>query len=180
MQQAMAQRRTARRDPQQRRTELQQGESPDLRRRRGVITLSLVGIASMAAVSLFQTGIVRHLPDPPLPHFNSEKVNSSDTAYRFGVPDGPATLASHALNIPLAASGGADRARTHPWLPLLAAGKAAVEAAVAGWYFYQMPAKEKAWCGFCIAGALASFGVLALTLPGARRAFSIWRGQQAL
>jgi hypothetical protein len=28
-------------------------------------------------------------------------------------------------------------------LPIIAAGKAATEAAVAGWYFYQMSAKEK-------------------------------------
>jgi hypothetical protein len=36
-------------------------------------------------VTLFQTGLVRHLPDPPLPGFDSDKVNSSDLAYRLGV-----------------------------------------------------------------------------------------------
>jgi len=40
-----------------------------------------------------------------------------------------------------------------PWLPVAIAGKALIEAAVAVWYFYQMPAKEKAWCGYCITGA---------------------------
>jgi uncharacterized membrane protein len=162
-------------NPQQVREDLQEGDTPDLRRRRAVIGLSLVGMASMAAVSLLQTGMVKHLPDPPLGSFNSDKVNSSDTAYRFGVPDGTVSLASLAANIPLAAYGGANRAREQSWAPILAAAKAAVEAVAAAWYFYQMPAKEKAWCGYCILGALANVGIFALTLPEARKAFTALR-----
>jgi uncharacterized membrane protein len=162
-------------DPQSLRQELQQGDTPDLRRRRAVIGLSLVGIVSMTAVSLLQTGMLKHLPDPPLDGFNSDKVNSSTTAYRLGVPDGTLSLASLATNIPIAALGGANRARTHPWMPLLAAGKAAVDAAAAAWYFYQMPAKEKAWCSYCVGGALATFGILALALPEARKALAAMR-----
>jgi uncharacterized membrane protein len=150
--------------------ELREDGSPAMWRRRAVVGLSLIGMGAMAAVSLFQTGVVKHLPDPPVEGFDSNKVNSSETAYMMGVPDGTISLASLATNIPLAACGGADRARTEPLVPLLAAGKAAVEAVVAGWYFYQMPAKEKAWCGYCVVGALANFGVAALTLPEAREA----------
>lgn len=157
------------------RRDLQQSQSEDLNRRRGIVGLSLAGMASMAAVSLLQTGIVRHLPDPPVQGFDSDKVNSSDEAYRFGVPDGTVSLASLAANVPLAAWGGADRARSMPWIPLLAAGKAAVEAVAAGWYFYLMPAREKAWCGYCITGAVASFGVLGLALPEAYRAWQTLR-----
>lgn len=163
---------SSRLSPQRLRHELQEVESDDLKLRRGVVGLSLVGMAAMTAVSLLQTGIVSHLPDPPLKSFDSDRVNSSNTAYQFGVPDGPLSLASLAANIPLAAYGGADRARRQPWVPLLAAGKAAVEAVAAGWYFYQMPAKEKKWCGYCIVGALANFGIFALTLPEARKAFA--------
>jgi hypothetical protein len=47
--------------------------------------------------------------------------------------------------------------------------KAAGEAMVASWYFYQMPAKEKAWCGYCILGAVANIGIAALTIPEARK-----------
>ncbi len=157
---------------QQLRRELQEGETDDLWRRRAIIGLSLVGMGAMAAVSLLQTGIVKHLPDPPLKSFDSDKVNSSDTAYALGVPDGTISLASLAANIPIAAFGGSNRARETPFIPLIAAGKAAVEAAIAGWYFYQMPTKEKAWCGYCITGALANFGIFALTLPEAKEAFS--------
>jgi len=163
---------TAEMKPQQLRRELQEGRSDDLWRRRAIIGLSLLGAAAMTAVSLFQTGVVKHLPDPPIEGFDSDKVNSSDTAYMLGVPDGTVSLASLAANIPLAALGGANRAEEQPVVPLLIAGKAAVEAAVAGWYFYQMPAKEKAWCGYCITGALCNFGIFALTLPEARKALA--------
>jgi uncharacterized membrane protein len=162
---------------QQLRHDLQQGDSADLRRRREIIGLSLVGMASMTAVTLLQTGIVKHLPDPPVGNFDSDRVNSSDTAYRLGVPDGSISLASLAANIPIAAFGGADRARTQPWVPLAAAVKAAGEALAAGWYFYQMPAKEKAWCGYCILGAVANIGIAVLTIPEARKALSVLRGE---
>jgi uncharacterized membrane protein len=161
-------------DTQELRRELQDGDRRNLRLRRGVIALSLLGMGAMTAVTLFQTGIVKHLPDPPLPDFDSDQVNSSDTAYALGVPDGALSLASLAANIPLAAFGGADRTETMPLVPLAAAAKASVEAAVAGWYFYQMPAVEKKWCAYCIAGAAANFGIAALTLIEAKRA---WKGK---
>lgn len=66
--------------PQALRVELQTAESGDLWRRRAAIAVSLVGIVAMAIVTLFQTGIVRRLPDPPIGGFDSNKVNSSDTA----------------------------------------------------------------------------------------------------
>ena len=157
-------------EPQKLRRELQRGNSENLGRRRAIIGLSLLGMGAMTAVSLFQTGVIKHLPDPPIDGFDSDKVNSSDTAYALGVPDGTLSLASLAANIPLAAFGGENRHEEQPFVPILAAGKAVVEAAVAGWYFYQMPTKEKAWCGYCIAGALCNFGIAALVLPEAKKA----------
>lgn len=160
---------------QQLRRELQKADSGNLNRRRAIIGLSLVGAAAMTAVSLFQTGIIKHLPDPPIEGFDSDKVNSSETAYMLGVPDGTLSLASLAANVPLAALGGENRAEEQPLYPIAAAGKAIVEAAVAGWYFYQMPAKEKAWCGYCIVGALANFGIAALSIPEANAAIKSLR-----
>lgn len=153
------------------RRELQNSDKKDLRARRGIIGLSLIGIGAMTAVSLFQTGIVKHLPDPPIKNFDSDRVNSSDTAYALGVPDGTLSLASLAANIPFAAFGGENRAEEKPLIPIAFAAKATVEAAVAGWYFYQMPTKEKAWCGYCIVGAMANFGIAALSFVEAKRAW---------
>ena len=164
-------------NPKHLRHHLQKGTSADLQRRRGIIGCSLIGMASMTAVTLLQTGIVKHLPDPPLDSFDSDKVNSSDTAYSLGAPDGTLSLAALAVNVPLAAFGGEDRAEEIPVVPIIAAAKAAVEAVAAGWFFYQMPAKEKKWCGYCIAGALANIAILALTLPEAKRALSNLRSK---
>ncbi len=164
-------------NPQQLRAELQQNHDNDLRRRRAIVGLSLIGMAALGTVSLFQTGILKHLPDPPLPGFDSDKVNSSDTAYALGVPDGTLSVASLAANLPLAAFGGANRATKQPLVPLVAAGKAVTEAAVAAWYFAQMPLKEKAWCVYCIVGALANVGIAALCLPEAKTALATMRGE---
>jgi len=164
-------------EPQQLRRELQEKQTKNLNRRRAIIGLSLLGMGAMTMVSLFQTGVIKHLPDPPIDSFDSDKVNSSDTAYALGVPDGTLSLASLAANIPIAAFGGANRAAEQPVVPILAAGKAIIEAAVAGWYFYQMPAVEKAWCGYCIMGAVANMGIAALSLPEAIEALEMLRDE---
>ena len=162
-------------EPAQLRKELQEASNSDLRRRRAIIALSLFGMASMGAVSLLQTGIVKHLPDPPLNNFDSDQVNSSDIAYQLGAPDGTLSLAGLAMNVPIAGFGGADRAHKTPYLPIAASVKSGIEAIAAGWYFYQMPAKEKKWCAYCIGGAIANFGVFALTVPEALKAISVIR-----
>jgi hypothetical protein len=38
-----------------------------------------------------------------------------------------------------------------------------------------MPAKEKKWCAYCIVGALANFGIFALTVPEALKAVAALR-----
>jgi uncharacterized membrane protein len=161
-----------RESPRKLRKALQHGDSDDLRRRRGIILFSLLGMASMTATSLLQTGIVKHLPDPPGDAFDSDRVNSSETAYRFGVPDSTFALASLAANIPIAALGGAERTRRQPWIPIFAAAKSALEALTASWYFYQMPTKEKAWCPYCVTAAVANVAIASLTIPEARRAMT--------
>ena len=129
--------------PQQLRQQLQQEHTSDLKWRRGIITWSLVGMASMTAVTLLETGIIKHLPDPPFGNFDSDRVSSSDTAYRLGAPDGSISLASLAANIPVAAFGGANRVQTKPWVPLVAAVKAKGEALAACWYFYQCRRRKR-------------------------------------
>lgn len=91
--------------PQKQRRDFQKNKSEGLIQRRKIIGLSLFGMAAMSGVSLFQTGIVKHLPDQPVDGFDSDRVNSSDTVYALGVPDVTLSLASLAANIPVAAFG---------------------------------------------------------------------------
>lgn len=150
--------------------ELQQGRSDDLRRRRSIIALSLLGMASMSAVSLYQTGILKHLPDLPLRTFDSEAVTGSPEAYWWGAAEGTWAVLGCALNLPLAASGGASRAVDRPLIPLLAAAKGLVDAGIAAWYVYQMGARRRRWCSPCLVAASVDVAVFGLTLPEARKA----------
>lgn len=147
------------------RAALQHGRSSDLTRRRLIAAVSLAGGASMAVVSLFQLGIIRRLPDPPLPGFDSGKVTSSDIAFGLTMPDAPLALTSFAANLALAGWGGAERARDTPWIPAAAAAKAAFEAVVSGWLLVQMRRRERAWCAYCLVAMAANMAVFALSLP---------------
>lgn len=133
--------------------------------RRAIVISSLAGVASMAPVTLYQMGIIKRLPDVPAKLFDSNKVNASRTAYLFGMPDGPISLAGHAINLALATVGAPGRSQRRPWLAWLASAKAGLEAAVAVRYlFYQMPVKEGKWCPYCITDAVAHTATFGLTL----------------
>ena len=60
--------------------ELRHQTGPDLRRRRWVLGLSLLGTLAGQIVALFQMGLIRRLPDPPVGPFDSTRVNASDYA----------------------------------------------------------------------------------------------------
>jgi len=155
-------------------------------RRMAVLALSLVGAAAMGASSLLQLGIVKDLPDPKarlfgMP-FRSRKVNLSDDAYVLGLRDAPIAFAGFAANIPFLLALGRARPSRKPWLSLAFAAKTFAEAVGAVAFFTKMPRKEKAWCAYCVAGAVASVSIFALSLPEAVRAFrtvSPWRKPDA-
>lgn len=158
------------------RDQIQNDRGGDMQLRRAQVVTNLIGIATMAVTTLLQAGIVRRLPDPRFGNFNTKKVNSSSEAYSYGGPDSPVNIVAHGVNIVLATTGGSDRARKHPWLPLVASAVAAAQAAVAAKYlFYQMPKVDRAWCPYCITDALTHFANFALTLPQARDAVNTLR-----
>ncbi len=157
------------------RQSLKTTQSADMRRRRAIIATSLAGLASMSVVSLFQSGMLKHLPELPLPGFDSDKVNDAAAAYRWGVPDAALATMGCALNFPLATWGGNNRAEQQPYVPLLAAAKGALDAAIATRYLYEMPVHRGAWSSYSIIAALVDFTVFGLTLPEAGRALSALR-----
>lgn len=64
--------------PSELREELQKNKSKNLNCRRTIIGLSLLEMGAMTAVTLLQTGIIKHLPDLPINGFDSDKVKMTN------------------------------------------------------------------------------------------------------
>lgn len=152
--------------------ELRTSKEGYLPQRRGIVVTSLVASGAMGVITLYQMGLIEHLPDPPLPHMNASKVDAAEQAYaRLSMPDAPIGLRSYATTLGLAAMGGGNRVEQKPWLPLLLAGKSVVDAFQAAKLTVDQWRKHRALCVWCLLAALATFVALPLALPEARAAF---------
>ncbi|NEQ27358.1 MAG: vitamin K epoxide reductase, partial [Microcoleus sp. SIO2G3] len=106
-------------EPKQLSHELREGQSPDLDRRRWIIGLSMLGATMGQIVSLYQTGILKELPDLPIPFVDSDRVDASEYAYsRLNTPDGPLMTINYGITAWLASTGGQNRARENPLVPI--------------------------------------------------------------
>lgn len=151
--------------------QLRHGNSRFLNRRRAVVGLSMVTMGSMGLITLYQVGIIKHLPEPPLPRLDADKVDAAGEAYaRFATPDAVLGLASYAGTTLLAAIGGIERAERQPWMPLALAVKVLIDAGQAGILTVDQWTKHRAFCFWCLLAAAATFAQLPLVLPEARTA----------
>ncbi len=152
--------------------ELREGESEYLDHRRGIVALGLAAASAMGLVGLYQMGIIKHLPEPPLPSMDADKVDASGEAYgKLQMPDAFLGLGSYAATLSLAVMGGQDRATTHPWIPLVLLAKASLDAAQAGKLTVDQAVKHRAFCVWCLLAAAATFATVPLCIPEALAAF---------
>ena len=164
--------------PRQLSHELRNDVTPDLTRRRWILYLSLVGVGAGKLVSMFQMGIIRTLPDPPLRVFDSPKVDSSNYAYkRLNMPDAPLMIVNYGLTACLVAAGGKDRAEQSPALPLAMAGKALLDTAINLKLAREEWQDNKKLCSYCQTATLVSLVSVALALPEAARAVRALTGR---
>jgi len=127
----------------------------------------------MAPIALYQMGVIRHLPEPPLPRLNADAVDASAEAYGIlQTPDAVLGLGSYALTAVLTAAGGEDRARTRPWIPLALAAKVVLDAASGGKLTVDQWTRHRAFCSWCLLAAGASFATVPLVIPEARAAMT--------
>lgn len=165
--------------PRQLSLELREGRSDDLTRRRWVIGLSLLSVAVGQVVGLYQTGILKHLPDPPVGPFNSDKVDASNYAYkRLATPDALMMVVSYGMTAWLAGMGGMNRAETSPFLPIVTALKAAGDAGVALELAREEWAENQALCAYCQAATLASIAAAVIAAPEAIKAWQLWNARR--
>lgn len=92
---------------------LRHGSFKSLRRRRGIFGLFLAASASMSVIALYQLGILRRVPEPPLRRFDSDNITGSAKAYSLlATPDAVLAMGSYALTMTLAAMGSRQGERT--------------------------------------------------------------------
>jgi uncharacterized membrane protein len=125
----------------------------------------------MGIIALYQLGILKRLPDPPLPVFDSEKLTGSAKAYSLlNTPDAVLGIGSYAATMALAAMGAAERSSEQPLLPLAMAAKIGIDAVVGLKYAYSGWSKNHRLCFWCLLASGAAIAAIPLAIPEARAA----------
>ncbi len=95
--------------------DLRRGAGDLLRRRRQLAGLTLGAMVSLGVVAAYQFGLLRRIPEPPLPFVDAERVDASGKAYQFlKTPDAALGLASEAVTLALIGMGTGRRAGSTP------------------------------------------------------------------
>jgi hypothetical protein len=90
-------------------------DSPWLRRRRGIVGLSLLAAGCMQLIGLYHMGLITYVPEPPLPDLDADTVDAAAEAYRsLGAPDTFLGLGRDAVTALLAAMGSGRRVQRPP------------------------------------------------------------------
>ena len=151
--------------------DLRRRTGPFLDSRRRVATLSLVASSAMGAVAAYQSGVIRHLPEPPLRVLDADQVDASGEAYQLlKTPDAALGLASYALTLVLAGAGSARRVEERPWLALAMAAKVAGDALGGLYLTAEQASKHRRFCSWCLAATVASVAMVPQVVPEARAA----------
>lgn len=138
--------------------ELRDGTGDFLQHRRAATLLTLVGMASLATISLYQMGIFKRLPEPSVSVLDARKVNGSAEAYGIlNTPDAVLGVGSYAATLGLIAMGGPNRARSQPWIPLGLAAKCSLDSFQAGALTATSWHKFRAFSLYSLATALCTF-----------------------
>jgi hypothetical protein len=157
--------------------ELRYEDGPFLRNRRAAVALTCIGMGSLAVIALYQLGVFKRLPEPPLPFLDAEKVNGSAEAYELlNTPDAVLGLGSYAVTLGLLGMGNVNRAQSHPWIPLALAAKSSLDSVQAARLTRKSWIHVRAFSLYSLVTALSTFLVLPLVLPEARAAWQKIRG----
>jgi uncharacterized membrane protein len=125
--------------------------------RRWALVADLIAMASLSAVTLYQAGVLRHLPDPPVRGAASDRVAASPPAYWvLHAPDAALGMVSYASTLLLATAGGADRYRTTPWLSQLFAAKLLGDGLVAVVLLREERRGGNGFCSWCMVASAAA------------------------
>jgi len=65
------------------------------------LSATSVTIATLLPIALYQCHAIDHLPDPPGPYFDSDRITASKSAHPLGIPDSLLGLASYGTTMAL-------------------------------------------------------------------------------
>jgi hypothetical protein len=151
--------------------DLRRGVGSFLEQRRRVAGLTSLASAALGVVGLYQFGLLRRVPEPPLSFLDADAVDASGEAYQdLKTPDAALGVLSAAVTLVLAGMGDRDRARTQPWVPLALAAKTAADAGGGLYLLAEQITKHRKICSWCTVAALAQLATLPIALPEARAA----------
>jgi len=145
-----------------------------VRSRRRAALLTLVNAASLGVVALYQFGIIRKVPEPPVPFLDADRVDASAEAYTVGqTPDAAIGILSAGLTLVLLGRGTRQRS---PWLALATAAKLLVDAGGALMLTAEQGTRHRRFCSWCLVAAGASVAAVPALLPEALEAVRTLRG----
>lgn len=134
--------------------------------RKAIVGLSIFSCTVLGGIALFQVGVLKHLPDPPLPKFDADAVNGSPEAYLpLHTPDALLGIVSYAVTGCLAAMGPPDRSRTAPWLSLAMGAKTTVDLAQAARLSLKQVTKFHKYSLWSLLVSGATIAAFSLALP---------------
>jgi uncharacterized membrane protein len=110
-----------------------------------------VTIATLIPVTLYQTGVLSSLPDPPSRIFDSEAITTSKVAHPLGVPDGVLGLASFGTTLALILA-----ARRSPIAKRLLGAKLTMDAAAGAFNAGRQVVSFGKLCSWCTGTAIAA------------------------
>ena len=153
--------------------DLRRGAGALLDRRRRLAGLSLGSIAAFAGVAAYQTGVIRHLPEPPTGLLDADSVDASGEAYQqLKTPDAALGMVSSAMTLVLIGMGDARRATQRPWVPLAMAAKVGLDALGGLYLTAEQASKHKKFCGWCLVATTAYLAMVPQVVPEARVALA--------
>ncbi len=150
---------------------------PALRRRRRVVGGTMLSTACMAVASLYQTGVLRRIPELPLRRFDANRVEASAQAYQvLRMPDAPLAVVSFGLTAALAAAAGGGAGRGVQAVRVALAAKALVDAAYSAKLMSDQVTKHGRLCSWCLTTTVGAAVALRPALEEGRAGWRALRG----
>ncbi len=157
---------------------LRRGAGDFLEQRRRVALLQTAAAGTLAVVGLYQFGVLRSVPELPLPGLDADRVDASGEAYSMlRTPDATLGITSAGVSLVLAGMGSAKRHEEQPWIPLVLLAKSLVDAAGGLYLFAEQVTKHRRVCSWCTVSAGLLLATVPAVLPEARGAWRAWRGR---